>query len=217
MLRFLLPARCACCDTYLQTPGICEVCFGGFLPLREACVCCAQPLESTHPGDLCDVCARTGRAFEKAHVPWLYGGVLQGLVARVKTSKDPALLRGIAPHYRDFLRQAVPQGARLTVVPMHPKDLAERGFSVPSLLAKFCGVPVEHVVSKNRKTDKQSGLGRLSRLSNLDGAFSCRPVQGTWVVLDDVMTTGSTLEEVARTLREAGASNVRVVALARTP
>lgn len=217
MLRFLLPARCPICDTYLKAEGICDACRGGFVEVQNCCLRCAQPMGEYTLAELCLECMTSPPSFDGVWVPWQFSGVLHDLVVRIKTGRNPQYLRPLALEFKDWLSsQPLPASASWTVVPMHKDDLQTRGFSVPSLVGRFCGVRVQHVITKTRKTQKQATLGRKERASNLREAFVSQAVEGDWIVLDDVMTTGATLNEAATALKRAGAERVFGIALART-
>jgi ComF family protein len=109
-------------------------------------------------------------------------------------------------------------------VPLHPKRLRQRGFNQASLMAKrmesHTGIPVqEGFMERALWTRPQVGLSRAQREANVRGAFRVRnprQVRGKrWLLMDDVYTTGSTLRESVRALRQAGASEVHVLVLAR--
>ena len=110
-------------------------------------------------------------------------------------------------------------------VPLHPRRLRERGFNPAALLARC----VAHerggrfdagLLERVRDTPSQTGLDRRARRANVRGAFrvraGARPASVVWLV-DDVVTTGSTLAEAARTLRRAGVREVVAICIARTP
>ena len=111
----------------------------------------------------------------------------------------------------------------LTPVPLHPRRLAERGFNQSELLARDLGerlgIPVAGCLERRRETKAQAGLKAASRWSNVREAFRCADevvLDGRRVgVVDDVCTTGATLEECARALRAAGCSAVWGIAVAR--
>jgi ComF family protein len=107
-------------------------------------------------------------------------------------------------------------------IPLHPRRLRERGFNPAATLAKAIarevGAPLStHILSRNRDNPTQTHLGRRQRQANVRGAFSCQSAapKTVWLV-DDVVTTRSTLEEAARCLRRAGARHVVGVCAART-
>jgi ComF family protein len=142
--------------------------------------------------------------------------------------------RGLDPQARrvvlDLAREApgrahLHPADRIVPVPLHPRRLRERGFNPASLLARAVarasGVPIAHgLLGRVVDTASQTGLGAKRRRSNVAGAFACRTgahlPRVVWLV-DDVVTTGATLGEAARTLRQAGVERVIGVCLARTP
>lgn len=110
-------------------------------------------------------------------------------------------------------------------VPLHPRRLRERGFNPAALLARW--IAREHglrfdaaLLERVRATPSQTGLGRRARRVNVRGAFAvprdAHAPRAIWLV-DDVVTTGSTLAECARTLRRAGAKQIVAICVARTP
>jgi ComF family protein len=111
-------------------------------------------------------------------------------------------------------------------VPLHPSRRRRRGFNQAHELAAHLGPPVLPVLRRRRRTETQASLTAAARRTNVESAFATgrghrwfgwNPVEAKRVVLvDDVWTTGATLMACARVLREAGAAEVRVVAVART-
>ena len=110
-----------------------------------------------------------------------------------------------------------------TPVPLHPTRLRERGFNQAELIAKILAqkinIPLGCALERIRYTTTQTAFDRIERMENLRGAFRLRKkigVRGLHVLLvDDILTTGSTLSECARVLREAGARSVYAVTAAR--
>ncbi len=105
----------------------------------------------------------------------------------------------------------------VVAVPLHRARERGRGYNQAALLAARLGRRLEHDIIRRRKnTGSQTGLTRAQRAGNVRGAFECRRrIEGSILVVDDVQTTGATINEVARVLKKAGASRVEVVTLAR--
>src|SRR5262249_45570915 len=101
--------------------------------------------------------------------------------------------------------------------PLHRSRERERGFNQAELIATRLGRPVvTHLLRRRKNTPSQTGLTRNQRKRNLAAAFETRgDVKGTVIVVDDVYTTGSTMNEIARTLKRAGAERVEVLTVAR--
>jgi ComF family protein len=120
-------------------------------------------------------------------------------------------------------RQVLAGASVLVPVPLHPRRLRQRGFNQSQLLARalgrLAGLPVADALARRVETATQTGLSAAARRRNVEGAFrAVRPaaVGGRVVVLvDDVLTTGATARACARALRDAGASAVRLLTLAR--
>ncbi len=191
---------------------------------------------------LCEVCLETARrlpvlafqrealAFDTATAPFAYEGAPRTAVHRLKYSG----LRAIAPRMAASMAEALAaRQARgliadfVVPVPLHPKRLRERGHNQAALLARgvaeLLGLPLaEHALVRTSYEQPQvAAAAREARMANVEGAFAAAEdanVQGRGVVLvDDVMTTGSTLDSAARALKDAGARRVHALAFAREP
>jgi ComF family protein len=154
----------------------------------------------------------------------LYTGKLEGMIRRLKYQDCPRLARPLALLMAEEWQSRELAGERfnlLTAVPLSRAGLSRRGYNQAALLGKTLaaelGLPYLECLHKVRRTPSQARLGREARLANLQGAFAAsRVLQGQRVLLvDDVMTTGATARECARALRQGGAGEVWVFALAR--
>ena len=191
------------------------------------CVRCDARLPRLAPG------ARAGSAPPLAAC-WsavAYQGDVEDWIHRFKYPRrgwrglDPAPLGVMRQLVLEAARRALgPPPERIVPVPLHPRRLRERGFNPAALLARAvareqrCRFDATLLV-RVRDTPSQTGLDRRARRANVRGAFQVRPgvraPRVVWLV-DDVVTTGSTLIECARTLRRAGARHVVAVCVART-
>ena len=158
--------------------------------------------------------------------PLIAAGVVRFIVLQFKYNRQLQLRHPIA----EWLEEAMndprlrPRHFDLVVpVPLHPARLRERGFNQAELLAKILAqkinIPLGCALERIRYTTTQTAFDRVERMENLRGAFRLRKkigVRGLHVLLvDDILTTGSTLSECARVLREAGARSVYAVTAAR--
>lgn len=120
----------------------------------------------------------------------------------------------------DILKESLQDdftGGLVIPVPLHPRRQRERGFNQAELIASRLGRPMAgHLLYRRKNTPSQTGLTRNERKRNLAAAFEARgQVRGSVIIVDDVYTTGSTMNEIAKTLKRAGADRVEVLTVAR--
>jgi ComF family protein len=218
-----LPSRCAICQSWPQQP-LCEACISRFAQPQHRCTCCALPLP--HPAQRCGDCLKTPPPLDLCLTATDYAWPWVDLIARYKFHQQPgwsgplATLMLSTPLAEDTL-----DGADWVLpIPLSVQRLAERGYNQSWLLARQLSPHKADagLLLRTRDTPSQRTLPRAERLANLMGAFAVEPlraaqVRGKKVVLiDDVMTSGASLHMAARVLREAGASQVNALVLART-
>jgi len=147
-------------------------------------------------------------------------------IHRVKYDKKIGLLKMLGHFVADFAgqEQYLFKGVdMITFVPLHPAKARERGFNQSKAIAhsvsERLGIPLIDILEKTRSTRPQSELSKEERARNLSGAFRIRrdrsPYRKTVLIVDDVFTTGSTLNECSRVLRDAGARAVDALTLTR--
>jgi len=199
------------------------------IPRLESPICpaCSLPLPAG-TNHLCQECLKKRPPFEKTLALLVYEDLAASLVQEIKYNCHLFLLRnllaedpGIWKHISDYAR-----GADMIVpVPLHRGRLLKRGYNQSLLIAKtvFGRTTVRidpFALERIRRTASQTGMNGAERRKNLRNAFAAdrKRVRGKNIILvDDVMTTGTTAAECSRTLIRDGASGVRVFALARTP
>lgn len=219
----VLPDACASCDEVLREAEVafCSEC--AQVLLETPSVCCSRCSEpGRFEGGRCVRCRRSRLDFDRAWAPYEHDGVLARAIHRFKYEDRPDLARTLAQLLAQR-RPPVTTGAVLVPVPLHATRFRTRGFDQAALLAVALAERLALPTSidglvRVRPTERQVGLSELQREANLAGAFavadqalSGKPV----VLLDDVFTTGATVREAARVLRQAGASRVEVLTLAR--
>lgn len=228
-LNFVLPPRCLSCRGRVEDQGtLCAECWKDLTLLEEPCCHrCGYPFHYRMPEDsLCPSCIQRLPAFERARAVFRYDDASRALVLAFKHSDE---IHG-APVYGQWLARA---GAALLAdadliapVPLHPRRLLRRRYNQAGLLAQAAGRRAERPVAvdllrRRRHTASQAQKSPSARRRNVQGAFAVRQrwkdrIQGKRVVLvDDVLTTGATVEECARVLCRAGAGAVDVLTLAR--
>jgi ComF family protein len=221
----LLPPHCLLCGA----PGdgerdLCRGCAGD-LPLnRIACVRCALPL--TTAAALCGECLRSEPAFASAFVPLVYAHPTDLLLTRLKFSRNLAAGRVLTQLWLDaYVTTAHTLPQALIPVPLHVTRLRERGFNQAREIAKPIAdalqVPLfDAALVRVRATSPQSDLDAAARRRNLRGAFEAADGVSALrhvALVDDVMTTGTTVRECARVLTRAGVARVDIWAVARAP
>lgn len=223
----LWPARCAGCNVPVaEGTSFCARCEISSIPLDHCCPGCAMPMSR---GPCCPGCLRRPFPFSRAFAALAYGGSLTQALLRFKHGGHRHVARPLAHFLAPLLDRATAHGAELACpVPLHATRLRQRGFNQAlDLLLAARGIaaarPAMAVVRDALlRTIDTPNLGHGSpaqRQRLVANAFATRrpcQVAGKRVlVVDDVMTTGATLAECARTLLAAGASEVMVAALAR--
>jgi ComF family protein len=222
----VLPPRCLACGATVGEPGaLCGRCWASMTFFAPPwCAVCGLPFP--HPmgdGAVCADCARAKASWDRARAVLRYDKHSRRLVLALKydrTHLAPALGRWMLRAGADVLSDI----DAVVPVPLHWTRLFARRYNQAALLANAIrsvgGPPVmPDCLVRRRRTPSQGRLGPLARARNVRGAFALRAgrdVKGKRVVIiDDVSTTGATVEECARVLRRAGAAWVGVLTLAR--
>jgi len=232
-LRAVLPIDCISCERPLRadpTPYFCNDCWEHIAPVAgPRCACCDQPFASKAvtmwtPRHRCQPCLRRPPAYERAWTLYPYIPPLQDAICAFKYRNVFSLAKPLAA----LAIRALPEELYADVivpVPLHPSRLRVRGFNQSLLIADRLGRHLNRPVSttdliRTVVTEPQTSLTRAERIRNLRRAFTVRHTEafvGRKVLLiDDVFTTGTTLNECAKALRAAGAASVAALTLART-
>ncbi|HBX72726.1 MAG TPA: amidophosphoribosyltransferase [Halieaceae bacterium] len=227
LLDGLFPQLCLLCrlPSASHLP-LCACCAAQLVENHTCCRCCALPLPDGDAG-LCATCIQRPPALDRAIAPFLYEPHIGYIIARWKFQRERHLSGLLAELW---LSAVEPPRDRdlLLPVPIHWRRLLGRGFNQAMLLAmalqdrdpNLQPLPLpSRVLCRTRAAPAQSTLTAHQRAHNLRGAFALRAsVKGQRIaVIDDVMTTGATAEAIARLLKRAGAADVQLWCLARTP
>ena len=188
------------------------------------CGQCGVPFENQKPlhGEgRCGLCRRGLTAFDWGRAYGVYEGPLRRVIQLLKYDRMRPLARELAVRMADLVGEAG-RVDLLAPVPLHRSRRRERGFNQAELLAselaRISGIPVDSaLLRRERATETQTGLAHNQRRLNVRGAFAVRrAVAGRHIALvDDVITTGATVSECARVLKQAGAARVVALAAAR--
>ena len=223
-LDFALPARCAGCGCIVdEVHSFCADCWKSLDFLGNGgCNSCGLPLSNTD-ADLCAVCLAKPPRIARTRAAVVYDDLTRSLVLRLKYGRKVALARTMA-RYMEPLLSTMPDDSLLVPIPLHRTRLWNRGFNQSVLIARELsrrtGLKVDAALLKRTKsTPPLKGMSLLQRRRTVAGAFlasASEDLKGRTVVLvDDVLTTGSTANACARALKRAGAARVDLVSWAR--
>ncbi|MCZ6830155.1 MAG: phosphoribosyltransferase family protein [Gammaproteobacteria bacterium] len=232
LLDQLAPCSCQLCGQATGRPvALCEPCQRSLACNSSACPNCALP--SAEAGELpCGHCQQQPPAFASTTAPYLYTQPVDGFIKQLKFSADLCQLPVLAELMSRPMAQALRRHGRpdlLVPVPLHWRRQWRRGFNQASLLARQLrhhpllrdwSLQVDdRLCTRRRATVAQHGLAPEQRRHNIRQAFSCREYVSDLhvVIVDDVMTTGATVEALAREILNQGARRVDVWCCARTP
>jgi len=228
-LQFLLPSQCHCCERFLEEgqKGICPDCLSKIRWIEPPlCTLCGVPFLSreieNHP---CGACLTRGKYFTMARAVGYYEGPLREAIHRWKYEEKSYLTLFFGEKLAEgFCRYWDPQSFDLIIpIPLHSKRLRERGFNQALLLVKELSqrtrIPYSKGLLRKRKpTTPQVNLNGGEREKGVRGSFHIQrdeEIEGKSILLvDDVYTTGATVNECSKVLLKAGAERVDVLTLA---
>jgi ComF family protein len=223
LLDWLYPPTCIACrqiialhDTQPRSMLLCARCQTLFSPVTAPlCHTCGVPTEK--PVDRCVTCFGKERYFTTNRAAFLYDDLMRDMMHELKFRQDKQIAHSLGKLWAT-------QAGNLTAgentcfvpLPMHAKKQRERGFNQAEVLTRQLsdglGIPMEHALVRTVDTPPQSGLHPRQRVENVHGAFDIAQnitVEGkVCIIVDDIYTTGASMNECARVLRKAGAVDV---------
>ena len=220
LLDFILPHLCPGCQSSLQTPGFCCACWVKLRFITKPyCQLCGNPGILGH-NMLCHGCRTHTPLFHRHRSLWEYGPVSRRIIFALKHGRQRHLAKMLASWVLPLVLEK-PVDC-IVPVPLHQERLTQRGFNQCVLLAteisSLCGIPVD--LSSLRRPLKSPSQGHFSsqqRQDNVMCAFSASPdvANKRILILDDVFTTGATLNACSTALQQAGASCIHAVTVAK--
>lgn len=218
LLTRCLPATCLLCGADAGNSPLCVKCAADLPGLPPArCPHCA---EATTHGERCGRCLKEPPHFDATHAAFAYRFPIDRLIHALKYGHQLALAGWFGERLAEAVRK--PAADCLVPLPLHPRRLQERGFNQSGEIAKrlACRLALPlglDLLVRRRATPPQASLPLKERPGNVRSAFECpADLSGRHILLvDDVMTTGATLNEAARTLKLHGAARVDVAVVAR--
>ncbi len=230
ILNVIFPPQCLSCDALVPTHGtLCNGCWNAVRFISEPmCLRCGHPFEfNMGEGALCGACLQEAPTYNRARAAFAYDDASRRLVLRLKFHDQTLLAKFYGKWLASAGRELIANSDIIVPVPLHYFRFIARRYNQAALLADALkhetGLPtLPDALKRTRRTPPQASLSRKDRVKNVKGAFAVSPrhaaaIAGKTVLLvDDVMTTGATLEQCTKTLLKAGASSVNVLTLART-
>ncbi len=237
LAQIIFPPRCVICGDFLWRgpfdagnfpDSVCHGCTSAFNPIEAPfCTVCGTPFGSdgieNHP---CEDCLRTQPFFQAAYAPYRYEGSILEAVHRFKFGQKTFIANALGPLLAEFVktRFRLPEPFLTMPVPLHPKRLRERGFNQSLLLARQISDRLNGELDflslvRPKYTTPQSTLSKRERGKNIQNAFHLKTpdavIHKNILLVDDVATTGNTLNECARILKSGGSEAVFCVTLAK--
>ncbi len=223
----IYPPTCLLCGGQgQQGRDICEGCLRELPRNLSCCLVCALPLPQEYgTAATCGNCLMHHPGFDLSHAPFLYLPPIGRLIGDLKFNSGLTQARLLARLVGDSLETAMESPPELLIpVPLHPSRLRERGYNqsleLARPLSRQFGIPLQYnLCTRIRATPHQLSLKKQDRARNVKGGFrvsgklNARHV----ALIDDVITTGATVSELARLLKKNGVERVDVWAVARTP
>jgi len=229
----IFPPRCSACGERLDkedlSPSFCRDCLGQFRFITPPlCPLCGYPYaDKTSENHLCQACLLSPPPFVAARFVASYEGVLQDVLHRFKYGGDTQIGEALGEIMANFTWPLfeIRDYSMIIPVPLHIKKLRERGFNqaltLSKIIAKHHRLKLDYLSFKRTEfTQPQTTLGKKARQVSVTGVFDVahpeKLKREKVILIDDVYTTGSTLTECARTLKEAGVTTIAVLTMART-
>jgi ComF family protein len=218
--RILNPSLCQICGKIIATGEFyCLSCRAGFVEVTNPCKLCGLPNQAS--GDICALCLHKPPPWQRMLAPLVYITDTRTQIHRLKYQQRIEVAETLLHQHHDAFI-----GSRAEVlipVPLHKSRLLERGFNqseeIAQILSSYLDIPMDrHCLRRIRATQPQSGLSPSKRRNNIKRAFEYAPKQPYQAVaiIDDVITSGSTMSEICRLLQRMGVQHIEVWSLART-
>jgi ComF family protein len=231
LLSALWPSQCASCDEPVARPGLCTVCMETLVPATD--VSCSQcgsvflDLPPNHIGYTCGPCLIRKPSYHQGRAAFAYGGALKHAIVRWKNTPHPELssvMAELMASQADVLGWShLPKCTVVVPVPTSLRRALKRGFNPAGQLAKELAIRLDLpcradalIVKSTRQTSR--GLSRTQRKKRTQRFIALPWISGKSILLvDDVRTTGATIDHAARTLTKIGVNRVDVALLADVP
>ncbi|MBC8210757.1 MAG: amidophosphoribosyltransferase [Gammaproteobacteria bacterium] len=217
--QLLNPALCLSCAIPIPSSDyLCSQCLQALAGVSNACNYCGLPNPASPP--ICPACRQNPPRWQRMIAPLVYQDMARRLIQRYKFDQQLHIAQALLSHFYSLYNS--PTVEVLIPVPLHKTRLLERGFNqseeIAQALSRLLNIPLDrHSLQRTRPTLPQSGLSLHKRQKNLRQAFRYQPGRSYQAVaiVDDVITTGSTMSEICKLLQRHGVKHVEVWSLCR--
>ena len=218
----LYPPHCCLCGAATTGAGLCRACAADLPVNKQSCKVCALPMETGSGDYICSDCLQKPPPFHKIFSPFVYAQPLEWMIRQLKFNHQLYIARLLAELM--WQHKKYPESAECIIpVPLHPRRLKRRGFNqsmeIARELSRLSSVPVDNACCQRLvDTPSQTGKTASLRRRNIRGAFRYNGGHKKYrhvIVLDDVITTGSTVEALAEILVQQGVERIDVWSVAR--
>jgi ComF family protein len=227
LIAFLLAPQCAACGGRLASPTrgcVCDSCWNGIVRTTAPICCrCGGQMRANASGPClttCASCASRSSAIDTARAIGVHDGTLRTIVHALKYDARRSIAPRLARLMCEVAEPLVAGADAVVPVPLHPARRRSRGFNQAADLARHIGRPVVHALARARNTPTQTALPAAHRAANVAHAFRgtrhLAALHGATVLLvDDVRTTGATLEACGVVLKRGGVARISALTAAR--
>ncbi len=228
IVELVFPSHCLYCQNIISADGLfCKDCWQKLQFITEPkCQVCCHPFElaSANTNLICSSCLQTPKHFDKIIAVFVYNQIIGKVISDLKYRDSTYLAKKLARILQPFAASEIQDCDLIIAVPLHLAKLRSRKFNQSILLAQnFTKTKlVRDFLLRIKNTPAQVGLKKKQRQNNLKNAFIINPkyrdvVQGKKILLiDDVITTATTVESCAKLLKKSGAAKVTILAVAKT-
>jgi len=217
--RSLLPLQ----DTVRRKLWLCDYCENLFIPLEKpGCNICSIPVSSGV--EVCSSCYGKTFAFARNTSCFAYEGLVRDMLRDIKFRQRKYVAQGLGRLWATYIKNTLPSNAILVPLPMHTKKRRQRGFDQAQVMAQalseLTGNKLANILERTKNTPPQSGLHPQQRIENIRGAFVIKQKnqhsisEQSIILVDDIYTTGASLNECAKVLMAGGAMQVSTLTLA---
>ncbi len=221
---FIYPPRCYCCKTDLQDYGLCSICYSKLSFSYNKCCYCNSAISNN--SNVCGLCVKKSKYFENIYFACLYQDVIRKLIYDYKFNGQTDLSKFLANliYQYTLIKNKNLEDSIIIPIPIHRYKLFKRGYNQTSLLGKElfklfnCHIN-NNVLAKSKNTLQQVGLDQKQRINNLTNSFEVKNIHliknKHIILLDDVITTGATINECAKILYSTNVKSIDVLAIAK--